>query len=101
MSETYKLVDGEYESKEVAKVEVTETKEPVVVVADTTAKNLQETIDLLNERKQQATDRFDEEIKINQDRLDAIQPIIEEAKIKEPIKEGEPTGDTGYTGYTV
>jgi hypothetical protein len=83
--EEYKLIDGEYESKEEALVEVTETKEPVVVVANATAKNLQETINLLNERKQQAIDRFDEEIKVNQDRLTAILPIIEAAKIKEPV----------------
>ena len=87
--ETYKLIDVEYATKEEAEVEVIETKTPVVIISNSTAKNLQETIDLLNERKQQAIDRFDEEIKVNQDRLDAILPIIENAKITKPITDGE------------
>lgn len=81
MKEDFKLIDNEYESIDEALVEVTETHDPVIIVSTTSVIELQATIDLLNERKQMAIDKFDEEIKLNQDRLDALQPIVASAKV--------------------
>lgn len=97
--ETYQLIDTEYDAVEAAEVEVTQTLDSIVIVSITSIQELQNTIDLLNERKQEAIDKFDAEIQLNQDRLAAITPItasatITQVPIEDPIEDPieEPIG---------
>lgn len=84
------------ESQDVAEqvdvmVEITETitPAPVIVRHCCSMRDLQATIDLLNERKAAAVAAFDAEIAVNQGRLDSIQAATMDVKLSVgPVAEG-------------
>jgi hypothetical protein len=75
------LVNGTYYNKYDVLVEL-ETKQRI------STGNIQATIDLLNKRKNEAIKMFDDEIKVNEDLLAAVSPVVEAVELSiEPVRE--------------